>query len=65
MTSLIWVSFSLMIVCGALGLEWADASNVCFALAALAAVVFVSALNVWEAEDRRARDLQEVPEVDS
>jgi hypothetical protein len=59
MSFIVGASFCCMVVSGAVGLEWASVSNIGFALAALAATVFFSAIDAWEGES----DRQEVPEA--
>jgi hypothetical protein len=53
MPSVIGLSFCCMIVGAAVALEWADISNAGFAFAALAAVIFFSAMDAWETEEAR------------
>jgi hypothetical protein len=39
-----------MMAGGLVGLEWSDLSSIGFSLAALAAIVFFSAIDAWECE---------------
>jgi hypothetical protein len=51
------LSFCLLFVVSALALEWADIGNGTLALAALAAVIFLSVLKAWLDEDQTDRPL--------
>jgi hypothetical protein len=51
-SKIVALSLSTSIVAGALGLEQPNVSNAAFVFAALAAVIFVSALDAWETEGR-------------
>jgi hypothetical protein len=44
------LSFCCMMAGGLVGLEWSDLSSIGFSLAALAAIVFFSAIDAWECE---------------
>lgn len=48
-----------MIVGGLIGLEWSDLSSIGFSFAALAAIVFFSAIDAWECEGGPASDSAE------
>ena len=50
MFAIVGVSFCCMIVGAAVGLEWADISDIGLALSALAATIFFSAIDAWECE---------------
>ena len=50
MFSIVGLSFCCMLVGGLVGLEWSDFSSIGFSLAALAAIVFFSAIDAWECE---------------
>lgn len=50
MFSIVGLSFCCMIAGGLMGLEWTSLSGVCFSVAALAAIVFFSAIDAWECE---------------
>ncbi len=51
MSAIVGLSFCCMIAGGVIGLEWTDLSSIGFSLAALAAIVFFSAIDAWEGED--------------
>jgi hypothetical protein len=51
-SAIVGLSLSATIIAGAIGLEWLEVSNMAFAFAALAAVVFISALDAFETEAR-------------
>ena len=50
MSAIVGFSFCCMIVGGVIGLEWTSLSSAGLSLAALAAIVFVSAIDAWECE---------------
>jgi len=50
MFSIVGLSFCCMIAGGLIGLEWTSFSGVFFSVAALAAIVFFSAIDAWECE---------------
>jgi hypothetical protein len=49
-----------MIAGGLVGLEWTDISSIGFSLAALAAIIFFSAIDAWECESSGVES-QETP----
>jgi hypothetical protein len=51
MSRIVVLSLSAAIIAGAFGLEWSEVRNAAFVFAALAAVIFVSALDAWETEE--------------
>lgn len=50
MSAIVGLSFCCVIVGGLVGLEWSDLSSIGFSFAALAAIVFFSAIDAWEGE---------------
>jgi hypothetical protein len=50
MFSIVGISFLCMMISGAIGLEWTDFSGLAFSFAALASIVFFSAIDAWECE---------------
>jgi hypothetical protein len=50
MFSIVGISFLCMVISGAIGLEWVQFSGVAFSFAALASIVFFSAIDAWECE---------------
>ncbi len=50
MFSIIGLSFCCMVAGGLIGVEWSELSSIGFSLAALAAIVFFSAIDAWECE---------------
>jgi hypothetical protein len=56
MSAIVGLSFCCMIVGGLVGLQWSDLSSIGFSFAALAAIVFFSAIDAWECESNPAPD---------
>jgi hypothetical protein len=50
MFSVVGISFLCMVISGAVGFEWVEVSGVAFSFAALASIVFFSAIDAWECE---------------
>lgn len=59
MSAIVGLSFCGVIVGGVVGLEWSDLSSIGFSFAALAAIVFFSAIDAWEGESGTASDSAE------
>ena len=61
MSAIVGLSFCCMIVGGLIGLEWSDLSSIGFSLAALAAIVFFSAIDAWECESSASDSAEQAP----
>jgi hypothetical protein len=61
MSAIVGLSFCCMIVAGLIGLEWSDLSSIGFSFAALAAIVFFSAIDAWECESPESESAEPAP----
>jgi hypothetical protein len=57
---IVGISFLCMVISGAIGLEWTDVSGVALSFAALASIVFFSAIDAWECETN-GTEAEQVP----
>jgi hypothetical protein len=63
MSAIVGLSFCCMVVGGLVGFEWSNLSSIGFSFAALAAIVFFSAIDAWECESGPASDSAETTPV--
>ena len=61
MSAIVGLSFCCMIVGGLVGLEWSEFSSIGFSFAALAAIVFFSAIDAWECESPASDSAEPAP----
>ena len=61
MSLIVGLSFCCIIAGGLVGLEWSDLSSIGFSLAALAAIVFFSAIDAWECESGAKEPAEPAP----